>query len=886
MDETRPDPSALLQFAKKTEEKRGRLKIFLGAAPGVGKTYAMLSAAKKMRDEQHDIVIGLIETHGRQETEKLLANLTILPREKIDYKGKQFTDLNLSLALQRHPEIILIDELAHSNIPGSKHNKRYLDVLELLDAGISVYTTLNVQHIESLNDDIEQVTGVKVRETVPDSILEDADEIVVIDLTPDELIQRLREGKIYVPDMAQRAVQNFFSLNNIAALRELTFRAAAKHAGQELTNYKQVHGIEEPWSVNERIMVCLGPTPLMPRLIRMAARIAKRHDAKFIALYIETPGKTYRSHKQLEQLNRHKLYAQQQGAEIITLDALNKASAIIDYAKANNVTQIVMGKSTRPRFLDRIFGSIVHEVIRQSDGITVHVITDQRPPNKSEETNNKNSGIEKIKLMPFFKSFLLVVLVGWIAHFFKSDLTLASDTMIFLLAIIFSAFRYGLYPSLLAAILSFVIYIYFYLPPYFKFQVTTLSQSLTFIVFIIVSITISQLAGRARASIKNANRREYITSVLYTFSQALSSIDNQQEIIQLVIKTLTNYLQVPVALILPDRKKNKLDYSYPKEIHLHKKDWAAAKWSWEHKKPCGRGTETLSGVEWYYYPMYAAEESVSVVAIKIQDEEDFFHPDNQYLFLSIINQASVALAKMNLEVDREKEKLSAEKDRLRQVLLSSVSHDFRTPLAAIQGVLSSLLAYPEKYNEAAREDLLQMAHDEVQRLTRYINNLLNMTKLEAGALELNRKPTDIAELLQNTCHHMAHLTELYAVQIDAEKNLPLIMVDPVLTQQVFINLLENAVKYSPEHATIKIELYRENEFVFIDFIDQGRGVKPEDQERVFDLFYRADPKEGRDSSFGMGLAICRGILRAQQAEIEVLSEGLGRGSTFRVKFLI
>lgn len=681
MDETRPDPSVLLELANKTEKTRGRLKIFLGAAPGVGKTYAMLSAAKRLQDEQHDVVVGLVETHGRQETQALLNNLTVLPRAKVVYKGKAFSELNLPLILEKKPEFVIVDELAHSNIPGSKHTKRYLDVLELLDAGINVYTTLNIQHIESLNDDIKQVTGVTVRETVPDSILDNSDQTVVIDLAPEELIQRLREGKVYLPDMAQRAIQHFFSLNNIAALRELTFRMAANHAGQELTNYKQVHGIEEPWHVNKSVIVCLGPSPITPRLIRMASRFAKRDDAKLIALHIESPGKGYHPNRDLEKLNQYKLYAQQQGAEIVTLNALNKAKAIIDYAKSHNVTQIVMGKSPRSIWLDRFFGSIVHEVIRHSQGVSVHVIGET--PAKIKEELASSSNAEKIKLMPFFYSFLGVVLASWIAHFFHSDMSLASNTMLFLLVIIFSAFRFGLYPSLFAAVSSFLVYLFFYLPPYYAFHLESLSQGLTFIVFIIVSIIISQLAGRARESINNANRREHMTSALYTFSQNLAAINEKQSLVETVIKALTSQLDVPIVFILPGKQKGNLKFGYPKEAQLHKKDWAAAKWSWEHKKPCGKGTETLAGADWYYYPIHAGDDYVGVIAVKIASVESFFHPETQYLFLSMTSQAAVAMAKINLELEREEARVSAERERLRQALLSSVSQDFQTPLANI-----------------------------------------------------------------------------------------------------------------------------------------------------------------------------------------------------------
>ena len=879
-DDLRPDPDALLRFANKAIDTKGKLKIFLGAAPGVGKTYAMLAAAQKLLSEKRDVVVGLVETHRRKETEKLLEGLPILPLAQIEYKGKKFPELNVPLILERRPEYIIVDELAHSNIPGSEHNKRYLDVLDLLDAGINVYTTLNIQHIESLNDDIEQVTGVKVREVVPDSIIENADEVVVIDLTPKELLQRLQEGKVYVPDMAKRAIQHFFSLNNIAALRELTFRAAAKRAGQELTNYKQVHGIEEPWHVNERVLVCISASPVTPRLIRMAGRIAKRDDAKLIALYIESPGDSTRTKKNASNLNHYKHYAQTQGAEIVTLNAVNKAQAILDYAKSHNVTHIVMGKSTRPGWMDKLFGSIVYEVIRKSQGISVHVVNEMSMVREKEDLHD-NSVSERVKLKPFLYGFLSVAGVGWLIHFLNARFSLASTTMLFLLVIIFVAFRYGLYPSLFAAVFSFLVYLYLYLPPHFTFHVETISQGLTFIVFLIVSIIISQLAGRARGLIESSNRREYMTGALFSFSQSLAAINELKPLIDMIIKAMSNTLELPVAIILLNKDKIKLDQCYPKELEFEQKDLAGATWCWEHKKPCGKGTETLAGLDWYYYPLHAGEDYVGVLAIKVKSVEAFFNTENQYLFLSMTSQAAVAMIKMNLELDREAERVSFERNRLQQSLLTSVSQDFRKPLGFILETLKKQAAASEKGNHDRQ---LQSANIEAERLNRYVDNLLSLTQLESGALVIHPKLTNIPELFETILREMKYLVQQHTIKINPEENLPFLKIDPHLTKQVFVNLIENAVKFSPKLTTIQIDLYVSGRHFYVDVIDQGKGLKPGDQERVFDLFYREQTEDAENVGFGMGLTICRGILQVQQATIEASSEGLGKGSLFRVKF--
>ena len=650
-DASRPDPDALLAAVENPRAHEGRLKIFLGAAPGVGKTYSMLLAAHKQQSQQVDVLVGLIETHGRSETNALLKGLCIFPRKTYTYRGKKFDELDVQGIFAKKPQLVLVDELAHTNVKGCQHKKRYLDVLDLLAAGIDVYTAVNIQHLESLNDDIQQITGIKTKETIPDAIIERADDIVVIDLTPEELIQRLREGKVYVPFAAQRAIRHYFSPANLTALRELALRTVAKNVGKEILSYKKTHGIAEPWAVSERVMICLSTSSVTPRLIRSAKRLAEQQDAQLIAVYVESPGDQRLKPEQFEKLLRYKRLAEQVGADVITLSATNRAKALLHYANNHNVMHIFMGKSVRSRLVERFFGSIVHEVIRLSGRINIHVLTESLGEKAAVQPTMATFPQRK----PFLKylySAAVVFFVGAITYIFNPYLSIVSDTILFLFAIIFSAYRFGLYPSLLSAVLSLFIYLYFYVSPYYSFAIYRIHELLTVLLFICFAIFVSQLTGRVRAQAKNAMKREFIAKSIYDFTRQLVNAENLQGLVDTITRAISRTLDMQTVVVLPQDATLKLASSYPNMAQLDKKAWAALKWSWDNKKQCGRGSDTLSGIAWYFLPLKVSEDYVGVLGVKVPSEEYFLRPELQHVFRTYADQSAVAIARMSLKISQ------------------------------------------------------------------------------------------------------------------------------------------------------------------------------------------------------------------------------------------
>jgi two-component system sensor histidine kinase KdpD len=873
----RPSPEALLEAAQ--QEGYGRLKIFLGAAPGVGKTYAMLEAAQVRKQEGIDVVGGVIETHGRPETEELLEGLEVIPKRTIEYRGKTFEEMDLDAILARRPHLVLVDELTHTNIPGTRHPKRYLDVEELLAAGIDVYTTVNVQHLESLNDTIAQITGTRVRETIPDRILDRAAEVELVDLSPEELLQRLREGKVYVPDQAQRAIRRFFRLGNLNALRQLALRRTAERVDEQMQTYMQAHAIPGPWPAGECILVCVSSSPSSSRLVRAARRMADRRHAEWLAVYVETSRHHRLSDADRDRVSRTLRLAEQLGGETVTIQGDDVAEDLIRYAQSRNVTEVIIGKSHRSRWSELWRGSIVYNVIRKSGNIDVYVINEADEPPQPTLTP---PALQRSAIQAYFLSAGAVCLAAVTAKILQSFLALPNLSMVFLTAVLYSAVTWGLGPSIFASILGLLVYDFFFVSPVYTFTVTNPQDILALFIYLIVAVLTSNLAARVRNQAQAAKRREASTAALYALSRQIAGAAGLDDVLRAIVTQVAQILGAKIVVLLPEADQLVRKAGHPPDIQLTEAERAAATWAWQHHQPAGRGTDTLPGGEWFYLPLATAHSTVGILGLQFDTPEAVISPDQRRLLEALSGQAAVAIERTRLVREMEQARLLTETERLRDALLSTISHDLRTPLVSIIGAVSSLLTYGPTYDEDARRELLLTIQEEAERLNRFVGNLLDMMRLEAGALELKREWVEIGDVIGTALSRLTQALNQHQFSVEIEPNLPMLWIDFVLIEHVLVNLLENAAKYSPPHTAIRISAQREGYSIVVQVADEGIGVPTTDQERIFDKFYRVQRGDRHGAGTGLGLSICRGILEAHGGKISARSPAYGKGTVFTV----
>ena len=742
---SRPSADALLQSAQR--EQQGRLKIFLGAAPGVGKTYEMLLSGKKRRQEGVDVVIGIVETHGRAETEALLEGLELIPRKMVAYRGRELPEMDIDAILARRPQLVLVDELAHTNAEGSRHTKRYQDVEELLSRGIDVYSTLNIQHLESLNDVVAQITHIRVRETLPDRIVDRADEVELIDLTPKDLIQRLKEGKVYMRDAADRALQHYFAEGNLTALRELALRRTAQRVDDQMLNYMQAHAIAGPWAAGERMLVCVNEHPASFGLVRYAKRAADRMQARWSAIHVETTRYHHLSEKERDRIDEALRLAERLGGDAVTLPGNSIAADLIDYARANNITQIIIGKSDRSRWFELLHGSVVRDLVRASGNIGVHVVAGAHVKEDAADGHVADA-TQAISLAPFVGSAVTVGLALLASLVIDRFIDLPNISMMFLAAVLFSAVQYGLWPSLFASILSTLAYNYFFLEPIHTFTVADPSNVIALFFFLMVAILTSNLTAKVRAEAQASRQRAASTTALYNFSRKVAAIGEMDDLLWAVAHQIALMLRVHVILLLPEENGDiTVRIGYPPDDELNAADLAAARWAWDHGKPAGRGADTLPGARRLFLPLATERGKIGVMGLDREDSGPMFTPDQKRLLDALCDQAAVAIERISLMQDIDKARVVSETEQLRTALLTSISHDFRTPLSSIIGSISSLRSLWRKFPDETREDLLRTAQEEAERLNRFIGNILDMTRLEAGALAANAQPTDIGEAI-------------------------------------------------------------------------------------------------------------------------------------------
>ncbi|WP_186395579.1 sensor histidine kinase KdpD [Stappia sp. TSB10GB4] len=884
-DSLRPSPEALLE--KAMQETRGRLKIFLGAAPGVGKTYEMLMSGRARKSDGDDVVIGVVETHGREETEALLQGFEIIPRAKVSYKGQHLEEMDLDAVLERRPQLVLVDELAHTNAPGSRHPKRYLDVLEILDRGIDVYTTLNIQHVESLNDVVAQITRIRVRETVPDSIIDRANDVEIVDLTPSDLIKRLKEGKVYLPKTAKRAIENYFSPGNLTALREIALRRTAQRVDQQLLSEMRAGAIKGPWPAGERILVCISDDRRSAGLVRYAKRLADRLHAPWTALYVEG-----RRHLQLADDERDRVaavlrLAQSLEGDAITIPGGNRrvAEDIIAYAQTNNITHIVIGKSRRSRWFEIWHGSVVHELVRRAGNISVHVVAGETDTDASISRSSVAVAFHRPKFewRVYANSTLIVSVASVIGKLLWPWIGVEPIALVFITAVVAVSVRYGLWPSLYASMVSALAYNFFFTDPYYTFFISRPREIIAVVFFAIVAVIVSNVAAQAQAQAVAAKARARATEALFSFSRKLAGAGALEDVLWATAYQMASMLNVRVVILLPENGTVAVRAGYPPDDTLVDADIAAARWAWEHNRPAGRGADTLPGAKRLYLPLITGSTPVGVVGLDNDKEGLLLTPEQQRLFDALADQAALAIERIQLVADVDKAKLAAEADKLRSALLSSISHDLKTPLASILGAAGTLRDYASAMSEADRTDLLATVVDESERLNRFIANLLDMSRIETGAMAPNASIQYLDDLVGAALRRASKIMSRHKTVTSIPSSLPMLKVDPVLFEQVLFNLFDNAAKYAPPDTTIQIRAWDDGRWMTIQILDEGPGISAADLERIFDSFYRARKRDHVLAGTGLGLSICKGFVEAMGGTIMADNRTDRSGAVFTIR---
>lgn len=880
-EETRPNPDVLLAQIEKEEQQktRGRLKIFLGYVAGVGKTYAMLEAAHQRKEEGVDVVVAYVETHGRKETERMLSGLEVIPRRQIEYHGTTLTEMDLDAVLARHPKLVLVDELAHTNAPGSRHPKRYHDVEEILTARIDVYTTVNIQHLESLKDVIQQITGVVVHETVPDSLVDEAYEIELVDLPTDELLQRLRSGKVYVPDQAARALEKFFRKGNLTALRELSMRRAAERVDDQMLTYMQTRAIPGPWPAAEHILVCLSGHPMGERLVRTGRRLAEDLKSDWYVLSVETLDTLRTSPENRRYLQRNLELAEELGAKVVNVHGHSVVESILDYATTHNITKIVVGKPIRPPWNEDLRGSLIDQLIRHSGQIDVYVVSETTGAPQKVVTA---PWVPHRPLVRYVESLGLVALMTLIGYPLKPHLDPTNLVMIYLVGVVVSALFLGRGPSILASLLSVLAFDFFYIKPVFSFTVNDTQYILTFIGLLIVGLIISNSASLLRDQVDSLQRRERQTRALNAMSRDLTGAINIDQVLDAVIRNVGEMFSCEVVILLPDGNQLSTRASSP-GFRPDESELALADWAFRNERPAGRGTDTLPAASIRFMPLKTAHGPVGVLGIKSSDPQSSLSLEQRTLLEGFVNLAALAIERASFAEQAAHSEMLRNKEKLQTALLNSISHELRTPLASITGVLTGLAesenagGKSNQFDAGTRLELIQSAIEQSRQLNRLMENLLDMTRLEAGAVRLNRKPGDLQDLIGTVVNQMSGPFSAHPLSIEIPEDFPLVSMDEMLIAQVLVNLLDNACKYSLPGSPIQISVSRDQSDVKVSVKDEGFGIPPGDLGRVFDKFYRVQ-HQSQMVGTGLGLSISKGFVEAHGGKIWAENNS-GRGVT-------
>ncbi|WP_137937013.1 two-component system sensor histidine kinase KdpD [Chitinivorax sp. B] len=884
MIDIRPDPDQLLDKIRQEEAKqqRGKLKIFFGASAGVGKTYTMLAAAQTLRQSGVDVVVGVVETHGRTETANMLTGMEVLPRKQIDYRGHTLSEFDIDAALVRNPQVILVDELAHSNLAGSRHPKRWQDVEELLAAGIDVYTSLNVQHLESLNDVVGQITQIRVYETLPDKVFDQADEILLVDLPAEELLQRLKEGKVYLPDQADRAVKHFFRKGNLIALRELALRRTADRVDTQMREYRADQSIHRVWQAKERLLVCLGPDD-GAAVVRAAARLAANLRADWIAVYVETPG-----WQRLADIRRQAIFdnlrlAQQLGAETQTLAGSALTDTLLNYARSRNVSKLVVGQARQSGLHKWLRRRVLDTLLARVRDMDVYVVSeqDETTPRSGHEpviqllADGETIGAQR-RGMGWALALIMLITLACIALVKYVDLV--NVVMIYLLGVVAIAARFGRWPGVLASLLSVLAFDFFLIPPRLSFAVSDTQYLLTFGVMLIVALTISNLMAGIRFQAHIARYREQRVASLYDLSKELASALTYDRILEISLEAVEAVFKVRAAILLPDSHEAVRQPVLDTRRNWPEIDLGVAQWTYDHQQAAGLGTDTLPACASKYLPLRAPMRTRGVLVIQSPALKQMLQPEQQRLLETFAAQIALAIERVHYVEVAQDALVSMESERLRNSLLSAISHDLRTPLTVIVGLASSLQGQNANLEVAQR--VARDIEDEALKMTGLVSNLLEMARFQSGNVQLHKQWQMIEEVIGSALRVCHRQLLNHVVQTSLPRDLPLVEVDAVLLERVLCNLLENAAKYTPAGSTIRLEGRQDDHELVLSVLDNGPGLPNGAEMKLFEKFRRGE-HETSTLGVGLGLAICKAIVEIHQGRIWAENRAEG-GAVFHI----
>jgi two-component system sensor histidine kinase KdpD len=854
---SRPSPERLLERVEQEEqqESRGKLKIYLGAAPGVGKTHEMLHDALEKRSHGLDVVLGIAETHGREEIERLVGHFETLPRQTIVYRETNCLEFDLDGAIKRHPGLILVDEMAHTNIPGLRHRKRWQDIKELLDRGIDVYTTLNVQHIESLKDDVAQIIRAPIHETVPDSMIERADTIELIDLPPEDLLIRLQEGKVYFPQQALLAQEHFFRKGNLIALRELALRVTAERVNSDVLWYRQGEGIKEVWSIKDKILVCVGPKPESLKLIRAAKRLAQSLQAEWLAVYIDTPSQSIEDERNRAIQNLR--LAELLGAETHVLAGFDIVKEIMHFSREQNVTQIMIWKHISKRWRGWFRRNLADEIVRHSEEINIFLMTgtsSEPPPQKNGYSKSISWGIYGLAIG-------VVSLITLLNAFLYDLLAPSNLIMVYLLGVTFVALFGQTGASVLASILSVIAYDFFFIPPFYSFAVSDIEYFFTLLVMLIVTQVISHLTILTQRQAASALLIQHQTTTLYTLSRKLTTTRGTNKIVELGTQQIAHLFNSNTMILLPINKRLKVQATYPLGLNLNVKELSIAQWVFDSRLPAGIGTDTLNSSDALYLPLIGSSNVQGVLRIQ---SPYLLTPEQKEFLASAVNQLAIALEVDRLHEKTRQKELEIEKDRVQTALLGSIFHDLCFPLNRVINTINQLTMDKENKNILIEDNI---AH-EINKLNRLNNNLYQIIQLETEEIELKKEPASLKKVIDSAIKNAFKTLEKRPIELTLPDNLPIVSLDKKLIKEVLVHLLDNAIKFSTKKSKIHFLVQVANEKIVVSVEDFGTGITPGEKNKLFKKFYRGK-KVLSEHGLGLGLAICQKIVAAHNGAIWV-----------------